>query len=148
MIALSLWQPWASLIAIGVKPYETRDWPPPAKLIGQRIAIHAAKKAVSSDDRAWAAEHGATDLPLGAIVCTARLIAAYQCGPAVSCQAVRIVGYRGSKKGTAPAELLVDEFGDYALGRWAWALDTISRFSDPVPALGRQGLWTWEREHA
>lgn len=44
MKAISLWQPWASLIACGAKPYETRDWAPPVNLIGQTIAIHAAKK--------------------------------------------------------------------------------------------------------
>lgn len=44
MKAISLWQPWASLIACGAKPYETRSWAPPRDLIGQPIAIHAAKK--------------------------------------------------------------------------------------------------------
>lgn len=44
MKAISLWQPWASLIACGAKPFETRDWAPPAALIGQTIAICAAKK--------------------------------------------------------------------------------------------------------
>lgn len=44
MKAISLWQPYASLIASGFKPFETRDWAPPRELIGQPIAIHAAKK--------------------------------------------------------------------------------------------------------
>lgn len=44
MKAISLWQPWASLIACGAKRYETRSWAPPRELIGQSIAIHAAKK--------------------------------------------------------------------------------------------------------
>lgn len=44
MKAISLWQPWASLIACGAKPFETRSWAPPRELIGQPIAIHAAKK--------------------------------------------------------------------------------------------------------
>lgn len=44
MKAISLWQPWASLIACGAKPFETRHWAPPRELIGQPIAIHAAKK--------------------------------------------------------------------------------------------------------
>ena len=44
MKAISLWQPWASLIACGAKPFETRHWAPPRELIGQTIAIHAAKK--------------------------------------------------------------------------------------------------------
>ena len=43
MKALTIWQPWASLIAEGAKTIETRSWSAPASLIGQRIAIHAAK---------------------------------------------------------------------------------------------------------
>ena len=29
MKAISLWQPWASLVAEGVKTIETRSWAPP-----------------------------------------------------------------------------------------------------------------------
>ena len=47
---LSLHQPWATLIAAGVENIETRSWPPPQNLIGQHIAIHAAKKIVSFPD--------------------------------------------------------------------------------------------------
>lgn len=53
MKAITLWQPWATLCvlprpdsAIG-RPYkniETRSWPCPPSLIGQRIAIHAAAR--------------------------------------------------------------------------------------------------------
>ena len=39
MKAISLWQPWAPLIACSAKPYETAG-----SLIGQTIAIHVAKK--------------------------------------------------------------------------------------------------------
>ena len=41
MKALTVWQPWASLIAIGAKPYEFRGWACPIALRGKRIAIHA-----------------------------------------------------------------------------------------------------------
>lgn len=44
MKAISLWQPYASLIACGAKPFETRDWAPPEAMIGKPIAICAAKK--------------------------------------------------------------------------------------------------------
>lgn len=44
MKALTLWQPWASLIDRGVKTIETRSWAAPRSLIGKRIAIHAAKR--------------------------------------------------------------------------------------------------------
>src|SRR5258707_11629152 len=80
MKALTLYQPWASFIAIGVKPFETRSWPPPTWLIGKRIAIHAAKRAVDEEDREWARRVGAAELPLGAVVCTAILRGAYQSG--------------------------------------------------------------------
>lgn len=43
MKALTVRQPWASLIALGVKTIETRSWRAPKALIGERIAIHAGK---------------------------------------------------------------------------------------------------------
>jgi len=45
MRALSLWRPWAELIAEGWKSIETRRWKAlPMSIVGQRLAIHAAKK--------------------------------------------------------------------------------------------------------
>lgn len=110
MKAISLWQPWASLIACGAKPFETRHWAPPRELIGQRIAIHAAKK-VDPEARAFAedlmygqhgdegfalaeklsatmkglpdelmATFGMAPMPAGCIVCTVTLDAAFQLG--------------------------------------------------------------------
>ena len=42
--AVTVWQPWASLIAIDAKPWEFRGRRPPDKFIGKRIAIHAAAR--------------------------------------------------------------------------------------------------------
>jgi len=39
--ALTVRQPWASLIVLGIKTIETRSWKLPAAMVGQRIAIHA-----------------------------------------------------------------------------------------------------------
>src|SRR5574343_783805 len=44
MHALPIWQPWASLIIAGAKPYEFRSWPAPKWVQGQRIAIHAGAR--------------------------------------------------------------------------------------------------------
>jgi hypothetical protein len=46
MKALTVLQPWATLIIAGAKPYEFRSWRPPAAMIGQRIVIHAAKRKI------------------------------------------------------------------------------------------------------
>jgi len=110
MKAISLWQPWASLIACGAKVFETRHWAPPRELIGQPIAIHAAKKidkgaaAFAQDlmygqhdpggfDLAEALEtsmkdtpddlmglFGQATMPIGCVVCIVRLDAAFQLG--------------------------------------------------------------------
>lgn len=42
--AITLHQPWATLVALGVKSIETRSWPAPAGAIGERLLIHAAAK--------------------------------------------------------------------------------------------------------
>jgi len=91
MKAITLHQPWATLIALNVKRIETRSWRAPASLIGQRIAIHAgatrgvvfnvlkaAARDLDSDAIAlcnalYALDIEPIDLPLGAIVATATL---------------------------------------------------------------------------
>jgi hypothetical protein len=109
MKAISLWQPWASLIACGAKPYETRSWAPPPDLIGQTIAIHAAKKidkgaaAFAEElvygqhghdlgdklEASWGGDEtcdglmgkfGQAVMPIGCVVCTERLDAVFQLG--------------------------------------------------------------------
>ena len=44
MKAISIKQPWASLIVHGIKDIENRTWKCPQKYIGQRILIHASAK--------------------------------------------------------------------------------------------------------
>lgn len=122
MSAISLWQPWASFIAIGVKPYETRHWAAPRHLWGQRIAIHAAKHPVTKDDREWWQRvAGDMPLPLGGYVCTAIL------GRPVPTDAVE-----------------EDDYGNYGSGRWAWPLTDIEIIDPFIPAKGMQGFWRWE----
>lgn len=125
--AISLWQPWASFIAIGVKPYETRHWPAPRRLIGQRIAIHAAKRKPEAEDIVWWHRiAGFTNpLPLGAFVCTAILA---ECLPTDCVKA--------------------DEFGDYGEGRFAWHLVDPKPIIPSAPARGQQGIWTWSMPDA
>src|ERR1700731_1099317 len=46
MKAITIWQPWASLIMIGAKPHEFRGYPAPRFVRGQRIVIHAGARPV------------------------------------------------------------------------------------------------------
>ena len=151
MKALTLWQPWASLVACEAKPFETRRWAPPEALIGERIAIHAGKakpaallpevrrsmeRALNLEQRNW------SRLPFGAVVCTATLAGAYQV------QRLDVVGwtveFRRALPGSAPlAAVTADHFGDYRQARWCWHLTEVEALDPPVRARGRQGLWDW-----
>lgn len=46
MKTISIKQPWASLIAHGIKDIENRTWKCSQKYIGQRVLIHVAKTIV------------------------------------------------------------------------------------------------------
>lgn len=48
--AITIWQPWASLIAAGAKPFEFRSWPAQRCYIGTRIAIHAGARAAKKNE--------------------------------------------------------------------------------------------------
>jgi hypothetical protein len=131
MPALTLWQPWACLIEIGAKRFETRSFPIPPRLLGKRVAIHAAsrKMRLSDVDNDTADAIGEAFgfcgwnyvLPLGVIVATAILAE------------------------SIPAETVTaDSFGDYAPGRWAWRLEDMRPVNPPIPAKGRQQIgWDW-----
>jgi activating signal cointegrator 1 len=138
MKAISLWQPWATLIAIGAKRFETRSWA--TSYIGP-LAIHAAKRKVDISElnpaivRALlnAGFTGTGQLPLGCVVCTARLAACWEVDVA---------------KSTLFFDKIKDTevyFGDFSPGRYAWRLDSV-RLVDNIPAKGSQGFWEWNAE--
>jgi hypothetical protein len=138
MDAISLWQPWATLIAIGAKQYETRHWRPPPALIGKRIAIAATKTQpegaaeIADDDGPIARALAAAGidphaLPAAAVVATARLLDVYR---------TETVAFAMSGNERA--------FGNFAPGRFAWRLDELERIEPPIACRGAQGLWQWD----
>ena len=152
MKAITLHQPWASLIACGLKTIETRDWPPPREIVGDRIAIHAGKRDPDSwewnDDIRLACEHWDFDIPLGVVVATARLAEVRKVT-----QNPRLRGWEpdydyvlATNRLSTPdhREVRVDPFGDFSEGRWLWFLEDIRPLDPPVPARGRQRLWEWD----
>lgn len=165
---LTLHQPWATLIALGVKTIETRSWQTHYR---GPVAIHAAARPARTAPNPWrlhsngramwnyARPHDpVVPLPLGAIVATATLVDVV---PMIDDDAITTAPYlRLSPTGTfalrlqdAPAQrspLDVSDqapYGDYAPGRYAWLLTDIEP-CDPIPAKGKQGLWTWDGDAA
>lgn len=132
MKAISLHQPWATLIALGLKNYETRGW---ATTHRGPLAIHAAKM-IPAYARATFEElpfqrvfnaYGFTldDLPTGCVLCIANLTFCY----------------RTETAGRSVKQMERD-FGNWTPGRYAWKLERVRRF-DPIPARGAQALWAW-----
>lgn len=131
MPALTLWQPWACLVDIGAKQYETRSFPIPTRLLGERVAIHAAARRCfvnfdhDTDDAITEVFGGSWwkhYLHRGVIVATAVL--------AESIPTTRVIA---------------DPFGDYTEGRWAWRLEDVRSVRPRILAKGRQQIgWAWE----
>lgn len=124
--AISIWQPWASLIALGHKRYETRNW---RSWHRGPIAIHAARKVVAAGKLPEFEPHWGIDLdpdlPMGAIVAVANI---------VECCTVADLADLSEKERA---------LGDYRrLARWAWRLDDVVMLPEPVPMVGRQGIYT------
>jgi hypothetical protein len=127
--ALSLWQPWASLIAYEHKRVETRDW---GTNYRGPLLIHAAKRWTREErdaaDQLWPAV-GRSEvewpLPLGAVVAVARLA-----------KCMRMT--HGLIAETPAQEIAM---GCWIPGRWAWYLTDVRRIQPAVPLRGRQGLF-------
>jgi hypothetical protein len=117
MKALSIRQPWASLILSGVKPIENRTWPAPYR---GRILVHAGRTL----DYDCPADLGRTlpdvrTLPLGALLGTVELV-----------DCVRVADL--------PAEL---RRSPYASGPWCWVFRDPRPLASPIPCKGKLRLW-------
>lgn len=154
MKAISLYQPWASAIAVGLKSIETRSWPAPKSIIGHPLAIHAAKRNTAAELSWWIenvrhngefssafARRGYRefdDLPRGAIVAIATLAAVISTN-----DNPKIRGSEAVHLGV-PCPLDSDEtWGNFSPDRFAWFLADIVPLKTPVPCIGRQGLFDW-----
>lgn len=168
MKAITLTQPWATLVAIGAKKIETRSWSTSHR---GTLAIHAAAgygkggakahKALCGEEpfcsvlnAACKAHYDALDksggvlramaespfMPLGAIVAICELV---DCVPTAG---------QHNENGSGPKyadfvhELTDQEkaFGDYTPGRYAWLLADVKPLPEPIPAKGALSLWEWD----
>jgi hypothetical protein len=136
MKTISLWQPWASLIAMGIKRIETRSWHP--KYSGP-IAIHASKRRMDEFGAQLLWQHAGFS-PGDAILATAKF-------PYGSVIAVCNLDRSVQTMGGAASDFLYDgdvikppeyHFGDYSPGRQAWFLSNVRKLATPIPWCGRQ----------
>lgn len=142
MKCISLWEPWATLMAIGAKKNETRSWPTSYRGI---LAIHAAKKWNRQlADLCWTEPFksklimqrpnmaGCADLDyalknhilsFGCVVATVEVIDCIEINPS------------NIPTGNELA------FGDYGIGRFMWITRNVKRLRCPVSFKGAQGFF-------
>lgn len=152
MKALTVLQPWASLIACGAKTIETRSW---ATKYRGPIAIHAGLS--NKYDSVCFEEPFLTELkpfcfyskdgnvsgmnlPCGEVIAIADLVDCVQITGRTLVEGVPVAAQLANKREITGNEL---EFGDYTPGRYAWILENVRQI-EPVPVKGKQGLWNWE----
>jgi activating signal cointegrator 1 len=127
MKALTLLQPWATALAVGLKGFETRAWSTPYR---GPVAIHAGKRRdprgqYLCDLPLWEDGLPAFDaLPFGAIIAVGEL---------VSCIPTEALD-------VTPTEA---RLGDFSPGRFAWAFTNMTLLPQPITASGQLGLWTY-----
>lgn len=129
MKAITISQPYASLIASGEKWIENRTWPTRSR---GKLAIHAGlgRQYLSKDELA--------KYPTGCIVAVCNLVA---------CVTLEQILDQGSSK-TTPDVLIPGskrawwEAADHAHaeGPWCWILEDVQPV-EHVPVRGMQGLW-------
>lgn len=133
MKALTLWQPWASLLVVGAKEYETRPWRTHYR---GRLAIHAAARAVPD----WVLMDPTIDSALGA----AGLPPARQLPRSAIVGFVTLAEVVHAAARRPEVSDVERALGNWSDGRMAWRMSEPELLDRPVPASGQQGLWTWE----
>jgi hypothetical protein len=157
--AITLTQPWATLVAIGAKRIETRSWRTDYR---GPLAIHAAAGLGPVGGRrgllrvtcephfqdALGPIYGRgvmniDAMPRGVIVATCDLVSV------VTTQLAKTPGGIGwaGPDGRIYDFTLTDQeraFGDYSNGRYAWLLADVRPLTEPIPAKGALGLWEWK----
>lgn len=149
MKILTLWEPYATLIALGEKKIETRSWYTSYR---GPMAIHAAKHGYKNY---WYPAKMAGTLhhfeqALDAAATRSIRIQGHETKPGHIVAVAEVLdclpmeGYR-CQSGLFEDYPLLDTpkeraFGDYSSGRYGWVLEHVFRLPEPIPYKGGQGL--------
>jgi len=149
MKAITIQQPYASLIMHGLKVFETRSWATPHR---GPLLTHAARNFSNDNvelahhaDIAWhLAEYGYRnfmELPRGVILGEVELLDIFPVAALFNDADL----HRTFGELLTPTEL---QAGHWINGHYAWLLRRTQQFQESVPARGQQGLWDFVLEHA
>jgi hypothetical protein len=133
MKTISLLQPWASLVILGVKTIETRSWQTAYR---GPLLIHASKGKKGSVvcKRPLIRQHLSdfNELPFGAII-----------GSVTLTDIVPVETLNISAAAIAARTLEEKAFGDDTKGRYAWLFSDPVHLETPIFTGGSLGLWDY-----
>lgn len=149
MKALTVYQPWASLIMAGAKPFEFRTYAAPKWMVGARFVIHAGARRIVREevlDLLQRLDDGGTTGLKAEIArpILERLLNAHADShvlPLASGLGTAVMGT--SRKASAIFAGVADS-DRIDQHKWAWPLGAIKAFSPIVPMRGAQGFWEWQ----
>lgn len=131
MKALSLLQPWASLVVLGHKKIETRSWTTAYRgplLIHASLGKSGKAFARFPEIRQYIPEFDT--LPFGALIGEVFL--------------EEVIRFDGAGDDFLQSITLEERaFGDFSAGRYGFVLKDAVAFEEPIPAKGRLGIWAW-----
>ncbi len=147
MRIITLWQPWASLIALQLKGDETRSWATPYR---GALGIHAAKRKIYKEECSAILENCPLNKDkhrLWEALCNISANPSYGCVVAVSqLTDCRMMAQRGSILLEECHSLIDDQspleraVGDWQVGRYAWRLENVISLPQPILHKGTQGM--------
>ena len=127
MKALSLTQPWATLVVTGAKRFETRSWT--TKYRGP-LLIHAATRFPET-----ATEFAYAEWLIGRLPVTRELVFGAIIGRVI------LKDIHQTEQIASTLTDLERLYGDYTPGRWAWELEDAEMFGQPIRYKGALGLF-------
>lgn len=130
MKALTLWEPWATLIAVGLKRFETRHWRTSYR--GDLVIHAAAKRDREILDYLREMRHEI------AAACREAGVAYPVCQFGKALCVVTLADVRPTE--TVPEDERA--FGDFSPGRFAWELTNVRKI-EPIAVKGAQLLWEY-----
>lgn len=133
MKVLSLLQPWASLVILGVKKIETRSW---RSAYRGELLIHASSgkkgEILVTEPPFKKYIPDFSSLPFGAII-----------GKVVLEDILPVEELYLSDMHLNTLTLEEKAFGDYTKGRFAWMLSEPAMLDKPIAIKGSLGLWDY-----
>jgi hypothetical protein len=141
---LTLTEPWATLVALGEKEWETRSWSTPYR---GWVAIHAASRmpqyavnaVLSYPFLETLVQHGVLETMNGARAIEGRIRQQFPRGVIVGiAKLVEVEPTIAVVKRISGKE---QRFGDYSSGRWAFRFVGAQRLAKPIVCSGALSMW-------